>query len=158
MSIVEEIKSIDWEKYKDIEYYKPNDVAPALIALVSLDDESINEDVYNQVLFAIGNNHGGTYYSAIKEALRFILITAIEGSYEVSKNCALEILTDIYCAFVPELTQETFHLYGQLKSDVQKDIEEFYPKFFELANLVGESQRNRKLASDLVGFIDDTEC
>ena len=158
MSLVEQIKSVDWGKFKGIEYYEPNDVAPALIALVNLDDDNCNEDIYNQVLFAIGNNHGGTYYSAIQEALRFILITAIDGNSEVSRNCALEMVTDIYCAFGPELTQETFHLYDKLKSNVKKEVEELYPKLMELASLKSESQRNRKLALDLIGAIEDPEC
>jgi len=158
MSLVEQIKSVDWDKFKGVEYYKPSDVGPALIALVNLVDENCNEDIYNQVLFAIGNNHGGTYYSAIQDALRFILITAIDGNSEVSRNCSLEMLTDIYCAFGPELTKETFHLYDKFQSNVKREIEECYSQLLELANSVNESQRNRKLASDLVEFIDDPEC
>ena len=158
MSLVERIKSIDWEKYKGTEYYKPNDVAPALIALINLDDEGRNQAVYNQVLFTIGNNHRGTYYFAIQEALGFILIAATIGNSEVSRNCALEMLTDIYCAFGPELTKETFHLYEELQSGVKKEIEGYCSNFQEIATSGSESQRNRALASDLVEFIDDPEC
>ncbi|KZN70389.1 hypothetical protein [Pseudoalteromonas luteoviolacea] len=158
MSLVEQLKSVDRGKFKGVEHYKPSDVAPVLIALVDLDDESCNENIYNQALFAIGNNHGGTYYLAFQEALNFILISAVEGSSEVSRSCALEMLTDIHCAFVPELTQEIFHLYDKLQSDVKKEVKEFYPKLLELADLKDESQRNRKLACDLIEFIRDPEC
>jgi len=157
MNLIEQIKLVDWHKYTGVEYFKPKEVAPALISLVNLDDESENHTIYNRILFSIGNNHCGTYYSAIQGALEFILITSIEGKTEISKNCALEILTDLYCSFGPELTPETSHLSEELQSNVKKEIENFYNKFENMAASGNESERNRVLASDLVESIDDHE-
>ena len=100
---IEKVNSIDWTKYSGPKYYDPLKARDAMLKLVVLSEESQNNATYNEVLFAIGNNHGGTYYPAIQGALKIITSVALSHEVEVARNCALEILIDIYASFDAEV-------------------------------------------------------
>ena len=95
------IQSTDWEKYDGPEYYKPNEVAPALLSLLTLQESAYANDVGDRVLNALGNNHAGTYYPAILSALDIIISVEREAPDSVRKICAKAILNDLSC-FEPE--------------------------------------------------------
>ena len=98
-NILECIKSIDWANFKGPEYYNPQKVIESLSKLTVLIDEKTGRDASNSVLFAIGNNHAGTYYPAIEKALGIIIEIAISSNYEISRYYSLDMLIDIYSGF-----------------------------------------------------------
>ena len=142
---IEKIKTIDWAEYNGPEYFSPAEVVESLCQLVLLTEDHLRQTVYDRVLFAIGNNHAGTYYPVIREALDFILEVAVEGASEVARNCALDILTDLYLSFVPDTGMSTKFTAAGLKEFVEKRIKSYEPFFLEILRTEKESERNLKL-------------
>ncbi len=95
------VDAVDWAGYRGTEWYKPSEVPPALRALAAATDEATAHDAYNRVLFAIGNNHAGTLYTAAAAALPFVVAIAIQGA-RWPRWGALEVLIDAH-AFAPDL-------------------------------------------------------
>ena len=151
--LIKKIKNENWNKYRGLKGYQPEKVVPALLALVNLNQESDNFNVYNDILFSIGNNHAGTYYPAVESALEFILIIAIRGVNEISRNCALEILTDIYFSFEPSLHENEPGAHEAFQKRINKAIESSYEGFLQIETSNAESDRNRQLARDLLTSI-----
>ncbi|MBP6825557.1 MAG: hypothetical protein KA165_03260 [Saprospiraceae bacterium] len=150
---IEKIKNIDWEEYNGPEYFSPSEVIESLCHLVLLTEDHQKPDVYNSVLFAIGNNHAGTYYPVIREALHFILEVAVEGDSEVARNCALDILTDLYMSFVPDTDESTKFTAAELKGFVEKEMKGYEPVFLEILSAGKDSERNLNLILDILDAI-----
>ena len=102
-SLLKAIRSCDWRSFEGPELYEPSEVVPALESLFHLEKEEDIDKTYNRVLWAIGNNHAGTYYPAIRGALEFLLIAALDSESRFSRECAANILFDLYSCFIPEV-------------------------------------------------------
>jgi len=152
-----EIIEFDWSTYSGPEYYKPENVPQTLIELLELDDENLNSSVYNKVLFAIGNNHGGTYYPAIEKALKYIIATALNGNSEIARSCSLNILIDLYASFDPELGNYNYISFEELKVKVKQEIESISFDLEAFSSNLIESSRNKNLAIELLECINETE-
>ena len=152
-NIQKEINRIDWKSFSGPEHYEPDRVSDALSNLISLKKESLSDKVYNNVLFAIGNNHAGTYYPAVQKALKYIIQTAISGNTEITKNCALNILIDLYASFYPEIGNYNLATIEELEQKVLNIIEASKEKFNNFINNELESSRNRQLAKELLDYI-----
>ena len=153
-NIQNEIDRIDWKSFSGPEYYEPDRVYSALISLISLKEESLNNKVYNNVLVAIGNNHAGTYYPAVQKALKYIIQTAISGNTEIAKNCALNILIDLYASFCPEIGNNNLATAEELEQKVLNIIEASKENLNNFINNELESFRNIQLAKELLNYID----
>ena len=152
-NIQKEINRIGWKSFSGPEYYEPDRVSGALSSLISLKKESLNDEVYNDVLSAIGNNHAGTYYPAVQKALKYIIQTAISGNTEIAKNCALNILIDLYASFCPEIGNYNLVNSEELEQKVLNIIEASKEKLNNFINDELESSRNRQLAKELLDYV-----
>lgn len=149
MDVIEKIVSADWKQYNGVAYYSSDKVVDSLSQLCNLTAEEDNEKIYNFVLSSIGNNHGGTYYPAILSALTIIIEIARQGKSEVSRNCAIEILSDLYYCFEPEIENYSKISRQDLETFVRKNIESFVQENI----LQSESGRNKKLLKELAEYI-----
>jgi hypothetical protein len=152
-NIQKEINRIDWKSFSGPEHYEPDSVSGALSSLISLKKESLSDKVYNNVLFAIGNNHAGTYYPAGQKALKYIIQTAISGNTEIAKNCALNMLIDLYASFYPEMGNYNLATSEELEQKILNIFEASKEKFNDFINNELESSRNRQLAKELLDYI-----
>jgi len=151
---IEDVESIDWSIYKYNEYHNPQSISKALIALALVDKEE-NENkgvvlapgVYNSVLFAIGNNHAGTYYPVAQEALCFILQVALHGNSEISRNCAINILWELFF-FVPENGAD------ELEEIVKREIANHKDEFLKLSYI---DNKNSILLNEFVETISEIQ-
>src|SRR5690349_278960 len=77
-----------------------DEVEAAFRALASASRKT-DQAAYHRVLFAIGNNHAGTYWPAALS-----LIPRLEGilcdGTEIARKRALDILIDLIASFAPE--------------------------------------------------------
>ncbi len=121
--LISEVNNIDWPSYAGPDYYDYKSVPVTLRRLILLNEENNFDSVYNSVLFAIGNNHCGSYYPAIIDALPIIFTVATTGDSEISRNCALLILTDLYRSFCPEI--------GQYDKITEDKLNTFFIDFFK---------------------------
>ena len=152
-SIENKISSVDWSSFNGPEYYDSEKAKQSLFSLVLLENEIDNSATYNEVLFCIGNNHAGTYYPAAYEAVKIISEILKESPSEISRNCALEIFIDLYCAFEPEMVGYTHFSFEELQSYVSQEIESLDSKLREMVSLSNESDRNKNLANELLDSI-----
>lgn len=98
----EEIYNVDWSEFRGPDMYDPARVPVALLSLLNLTDSSDANNVGNDVIAAIGNNHAGTYYPAALRAADFVVAIEKSPKNEVQRICASSILNDLYY-FEPEL-------------------------------------------------------
>ena len=162
----EEVSAVDWHKYGGSLYYEPNKVPTALLALAIADTESaegiwkiegmeppnllLNAKIKSDLLFAIGNNHSGAYYQAVQEALPFIIQVSLFGNHEVARNCAINILIDLYY-FCP-VSGSSEELLRFVKETIKRTVNDNEENFRQFSN---DYSRNKSLVTDLFGIIDE---
>lgn len=120
----EKVKRIDWQKYVGPEYYAPNKLIDALIDLNEFDESNARHGLDNKVLFAVGNNHAGTYYPAILEAADLLVEIYEHSDSEDARKCAYAILSDLYY-FCPELGTYNKHSYEEIEQFVKDKLKPY---------------------------------
>ena len=177
------VNNADWQKYDDAEYFRYDHggigsfsqaVPPTLIALALADEES--DDLLNmkmlkkrgisrtdfisnamidcKVRFAIGNDHRGTYYPVIREALPFIIEVALYGNHVVARTCAINALIDLY-GFEAEGSFNPEGDADELSEFVKKTIKDMVVEHREnFSKFAVDDIRNRFLIEDLFKHVD----
>jgi len=161
-------------------YYKPENVPAALIALAVVESEfivrepkgnikkkqslfswlskekqkdtnpNVNFDVCHSVLTAIGNNHRGTYYAVVREALPFIMKVALSGNHLIARYCALEILYTLCIMFCPEDWSDEKRA-EKLELFVKNEVKNFILENAESIEAFGNSNElSKQLANELM--------
>ncbi|WP_462278221.1 hypothetical protein [Ferruginibacter sp.] len=148
--IINEIKTTNWRLFNGPQFYQANKVEPNLLQLINLTNESDKGKVYNDVLFALGNNHGGTFYPAVLKALPIIIRLIKATKSELVQNCALEIITEWCCSFDPEMGT-----YNLMNSDQLKDFVSITVRDLLSNTRFDNSSRNRQLAEELLAYLDE---
>ncbi|MCL2400594.1 MAG: hypothetical protein FWC91_12725 [Defluviitaleaceae bacterium] len=158
------VKRVDWYSFGSSIYYIPENVPNALIALALADKESkegiyhienikcdllLNAPISSNVMFAIGNDHCGSYYPAVREALPFIVQVALLDNHLVAKNCATNILIDLYhfCSDSGDKNLETF-VKGTIRNVISSNRENF-------TKVAVDDARNKSLIESLMSIVDE---
>jgi len=167
---ITEVETANWYSYNGPTYYRPKDAPSSLISLALADKEStegkyhiegveadlnLNPKITNDVLFAIGNNHSGSYYPAVREALPFIVQIALFGNHVVARNCAINILIDLYyfCADCTDTDSDPIELEQFVKEAINRAVIDNRESF---EKLVINDVRNKSLIEEsLMGIIND---
>jgi hypothetical protein len=155
MEMLEEIRKIDWSIYGGQDHFNPDYVPVAFEQLISLDKESLLDEIQSDFLLAIGNNHRGTYYPVTIQAIEFIVLIAIEGKTEIARYAALEILILIYCTFNAENENYKLLTREEIENSVDSIIESFKVKFEQRILDISESERNKETLSELLESIEE---
>lgn len=95
-NLKEEIENVNWSSFNGPSMYDAHAVSPALKSLIDLEDLSIAEEVGNQLIYALGNNHAGVYYPVVLKALDFIIAIEKNTDNNVCRTCALAVLNELY--------------------------------------------------------------
>jgi hypothetical protein len=125
-------------------------VEAALEALWTADDESTAVEAYDAFLWAIGNNHAGTFYPVVLAVLPEIEQILMNGG-SWAQRATIEALIDLGGSFVPEQGHETY-LGGSVQETLRAFIHSMRDHLVPLA--VGDDAR-AKSALDLIELIDD---
>lgn len=128
----------------------PGSVDAALEALRNANDEATAADAYDAFLWAMGNNHAGTFYPVILGVL-----PAIEqifmGGKPWAQRAVMESLIDLGGSFVPEEGYETY-----LGASVQDTLDAFIRSLRHcIAPLASGNDARARSAADLLELIDD---
>ena len=151
----ERLELINWEKYNGPKNYKWEEVPNSLLSLLELSEEKDNEPFYHWFLFVIGNNHRGTYYPVIIEVLPIIMEILFVNNKEVVRNCILEILTDLYMSFGPELGEYKELDGATILKWVADEVIVNQDNFKRLLENQEESKRNKELLKGIVKEIQE---
>jgi hypothetical protein len=125
--IEERIRLVRWEQYAGPDLYRPGELVEALIELASLDQCRAGhglENNVNKVLFAVGNNHAGTYYPAILEAADIFIEIEQESGVPAARACARAVLNELHY-FSAEVGAYTGHSAEQIESFVRGRLEPY---------------------------------
>ena len=152
--IIERLATTDWHKYDGQKKPDDNHVREALEELICLENESLLYKVQDNLLFAIGNNHRGTYYPVTIQAIEFIIYVAIDSDSEVARYASLETLILIYYTFSAENECYDQLSVDQVENLVYTSIESFIHRFQHRLTDTFESERNKQTLSELVELIE----
>ncbi len=98
--MLEGIENVRW----DLEAQPPSnakgEVADALRALAAASPET-GHAAYTRLLYALGNNHAGTYYPVVLAAVPFLGAILRDGG-PTARLGALDVLIDLVGSFAPE--------------------------------------------------------
>lgn len=134
ISFEDKVRSVDWAKYLEPEYYNPKTMSynpanpvKALIRLSrfsDLENASSAEDLTSELRFAFGNDHRGTYYPAALEAIDLIIEVLEHSKLRPAQNCARGVLNDLYY-FQLELGSDDQQLYDAIESTIREKLHPF---------------------------------
>lgn len=128
----------------------PHAVETALLSLRAAYDESSSKEAYDAFLWAVGNNHAGTYYPVVLAVLPEIEQILVSGA-AWAQRAAMEALIDLGGSFVPEVGHE-----NHLGASVQQTLQAFIQAMRDhIALLANGSDARAASASDLLELIDD---
>ncbi|GAA3918481.1 hypothetical protein [Litoribacillus peritrichatus] len=123
----EKVRNIDWVKYSGPEHFDPDELVEALILLSRNDESRAVHGLDNKVLFAVGNNHAGTYYPAILGALEILIELEKQSTNLAVRKCSFAILNDLFY-FTPELGSYQTHTEEELEKIVKERLRDYEDK------------------------------
>lgn len=142
--------SVDFSGYPQPEWNGPDSVEVALNLVIQAHDEESSSSAYNKLLYAVGNNHAGTYYP-VALAVMPSLEAIVRGGKPWPQRTVLEALIDLFSSFEPEPGYDTFHGVS-LAEALREHITTFKPC---LASLAAGSDITAKSAQDLQKCLDE---
>ncbi|KQU67931.1 MULTISPECIES: hypothetical protein [unclassified Rhizobacter] len=125
-------------------------VERALVALRNAHDEQTAVDACDAFLWAMGNNHAGTYYPVVLGVLP-ALEQILASRHAWGQRAVMEALIDLGGTFIPEPGHET-HLGVSVREELTRFIHAQRHRFAELAT--GDDAQATS-AADLLELIDD---
>ena len=140
------------EVYPQPAWNTPDSVSKALEAVSNASDKESSQSAYNKLLYAVGNNHAGTYYPV---ALSIITeIEAIMRSGEMwPQHTVIEAMIDLFISFEPEPGQEVF-CERSLSVDLRQQVIGLKPYYVHIAGGTGVAAASAK---DILRHISDEE-
>ena len=79
----------------------PGEVAAALRALAFATSDAAAQDAYHRVLWAVGNDHGGSYFPIVLDAVPFLGEILAAGT-RLTRARTLDVLIDLVGSFGPD--------------------------------------------------------
>jgi len=97
----------EFEAYPQPEWNTRSSVKTALSSMDDVKSEAESRAAYHTLLYAVGNNHAGTYFPV---ALAVIpeLGGKLDSKSQWTRHAAVNVLVDLCCSFHPEQGYENF--------------------------------------------------
>ncbi len=149
------LESVRWDLEAQPPSNAKDEVANALRAL-SVASPDTSDEAYSRMLYALGNNHAGTYYPVALAAVPFLAAILRDGG-PTARLRTLDVLIDLVGSFEPEPDFEVVATSAGRRSlrELLKD------KVLELAaqiehrRLDATSPKEAKLAQDLLTLLHE---
>lgn len=139
-----------FDQFPQPESNDPDAVEAALLSLRTAHDESSSKEAYDAFLWAVGNNHAGTYYPIVLAVLPEIEQILLSGT-AWAQRATMEALIDLGGSFVPEAGHE-----NHLGASVQQTLNAFIHSMRDhIAPLASGDDARAISARDLLELIDD---
>ncbi|HWB61768.1 MAG TPA: hypothetical protein VG733_19955 [Chthoniobacteraceae bacterium] len=100
-SVFHDMDQIDWSSFPQPGWNTKNSVMMALRDFNSVHDDQSSEKVYNRLLYALGNNHAGTYFPVAIPVIAFLGDVIVFGNVW-QRVTALDVLIDYSLSFCPD--------------------------------------------------------
>lgn len=144
------MRPLNLSKFPQPESNNSGTVEAALDAIENAVDESTANEAYDAFLWAVGNNHAGTFYPVVLGVLPEIEKILMNGK-EWAKRAAIESLIDLGGSFIPEEGYES-HIGASVQESLMAFLHSMRRHVVPLStgnNLLAKS------ATELLELIDD---
>ena len=118
------INGVNWSEYLGPEYYSPDELIELLVELNKYNTNNVKYGLDNKVLFALGNNHAGTYYPAILGAIDIIIKIESDSDIASAHKCANVILNNL-CYFQAELGSYNKHSFEGIETFIKGKLKSY---------------------------------
>lgn len=113
----------------------------ALLRLAEVASEVESQGAYSTFLFAVGNNHGGTYYPVVLTTFPALEDILRRGGHW-AKYAVMEALIDLAFSFEPEAGHDVFcgpdaEVATSLSQQVRTEVQKLLPALKLVANETG---------------------
>jgi len=156
--MLERLNEIAWSALAQPRGNDPDAIPMALASLANSDSRDEALRAYHRVLYAIGNDHAGTYYPAVLETIPF-LGEIVDGGSDAAREGALDALIDLVGSFCPDPGFETVTTpqasTSDLKALVLLSVRELRALVQVAATSSSEQSRSGQLARDLLALLDE---
>lgn len=98
------LDQVKWEQYAQ-PTENAVDAVPSAIRALADGSDGDRQRAYNRMLYALGNNHAGTYFPVVLPAIPF-LREILRGPALVARLRTLDVLIDLVGSFGPDLEHE----------------------------------------------------
>jgi hypothetical protein len=144
------MRPLDLAHFPQPESNDSGSVQAALDALRDAEDESTANEAYDAFLWAVGNNHAGTFYPVILGVLPELEELLVNGQ-AWAQRAVMESLIDLGGSFMPEEGYEDY-----LGASVQGALKAFIHSMRRnIAPLANGNDARARSAADLLEIIDD---
>lgn len=152
--MLETIDQIDTSRRQRPVHTQPGELAAALRALAFATSDRAAEEAYHRVLFAVGNDHRGSYFPIVLDAIPYLAEILVGGTRRAQAR-TLDVLIDLVGSFGPDsevLAQGELQP-EELPALLRSSVERLRPVLQALAADSSEPELQR-LAQDLVGYLE----
>jgi hypothetical protein len=158
--MLEDLESVPWRSLAQPNWNRGDSVPAALRGLGVCASESASGEAYHNVLYALGNNHAGTYYPVALAALPF-LAEILEGGGPWARIATLDILVDLIGSFEPESGFEMVVSptgdRSRLRVLLRQGIARLSPQIRSIASSDTAGQQERELAAELLTYLEESQ-
>ena len=152
--MLEKLALIDWAALPQPDWNTPDSVPDAIRALA----KGINrQSQYHRLLYAVGNNHAGSYYPVVLWVIPF-LGELLANSSSPIRETVLDILVDLLGSFSPEPGFEKVETSAgwQLLADaLHAEINKLAPIIEDLHSSPNSTAHEKELVSLLLDLINE---
>jgi hypothetical protein len=106
--VIEKFHAEHWHNYAQPDWNTKTSVADALSSVWEASDSDSSERACNKLLYAVGNNHAGTYYPVLIAVTPF-MEEILRIGHPWSVRTVLSILIDLLASFEPARGYERFN-------------------------------------------------
>ncbi|WP_437653232.1 hypothetical protein [Sorangium sp. So ce1182] len=156
--MLETLGSAPWASLAQPEWNKPDEVPTSLRELASCASYAEAQAAYSRYLFAVGNNHAGTYFPVVLATIPF-LGEILQGGSELSQARALDALIDLVGSFAPEPAFELIAQHDGQREELAVLLRMQVVRLSPLIREIGEDPRRGaetiRLARELLEVLDD---
>jgi hypothetical protein len=154
--VLESLDHIDWAAFSQPANNHVGTVPCALLTLSAVASDQDAIDAYHKFLFAVGNDHAGTYYPVVVPTIQF-LGEIVAAPADHPANAALEALSDLMVSFQPEPGHEHFSSSTGSKVSLRDVLADEIRQLSATLNAItGDAARpaeTRRLAADLLKLL-----
>jgi hypothetical protein len=149
------VENVRWDLETQPSSNTKDDVADALRAL-SLASPETGQKAYSRMLYALGNNHAGTYYPVVLAAMPFLGAILRDGGL-TARLRTLDVLIDLVGSFEPEPGFEVLasSVGGRRLKDILKEKVLTLAPQIEHRRVDAQSPEEARLAHDLLSLLSE---
>lgn len=150
--MLERLAEVDWSREAQPTWNAPDEIVRALRAIAEATAES-RDDAYSRMLYALGNNHAGTYFPIVLQVVPFLGEILRDGS-EAARLVTLDVLVDLLGSFAPEAGYEVIATPDGDRSLRDLLKERCHALRGQVERLLA-SRAERKLAEEVLEFLSE---